>query len=135
MATPRAKVEVDIDLNLSARVTERALERGLRGAGLEGVRLVKEELSQPGSGRVYGNHQASAPGEAPAPDFGVLRESTEFDVLIRGGFITCEISVRGEQAEFLELGTGRIEPRPFLSTVLQRDAGRLFEAFTISARF
>lgn len=101
---------------------------------LEGVRLVKEELSQPGSGRIYGRHQASAPGEPPAPNFGVLRESTEGEVKIRRGRVTAEISVRGEQAEFLELGTDRIEPRPFLSTVLTRDADRLFEAFVISAR-
>lgn len=34
-------------------------------------------LSAPGTGRVYGNHQASAPGEAPAVDSGQLRSAVQ----------------------------------------------------------
>lgn len=105
---------------------------------LEGVRLTKEELSQPGSGRIYKRgsttHQASAPGESPAPDSGTLRESTDGDVLVRNGVVTAEISVRGEQAEHLELGTENIEPRPILAPLLGRNASRLYGAFVKFAR-
>ncbi len=101
---------------------------------LEGVRLTKEQLSQPGSGKIYGDHQASAPGEPPAPDSGTTRESTNGEIVNRGGNIKAIVSVDGENAEALEIGTENIEPRPFLSTVITKGAKRLFQAFVISAR-
>lgn len=137
-ATAKADVEIDIDLELADRVSERALERGLRGVVLEGVRIVKEELSQPGSGKLYKRgsvtHQASAPGEPPAPDTGTLRESTNGEVIIRAGKAKAVISVDGEQAEALELGTEHIQPRPFISPLLGKYAGRLLSAFQITGR-
>ena len=78
---------------------------------------IKEKLSQPGTGRVYKSrgitsrlagpgttkrskqlHQASAPGEPPAPDIGELRRSIGSDVLgdVREVHaVECEADVGG----------------------------------------
>lgn len=45
--------------------------------GKRTVRALKEELSHPGTGRMYGAHQASVPGEPPAPETFHLRESVK----------------------------------------------------------
>lgn len=77
-------------------------------------------LSAPGSGRVYGNHQASAPGEAPAVDTGQLRSAVQvarIDRLTWGvGIVSTPYPDGGattaETAVWLEYGTRTIAPRP-----------------------
>jgi HK97 gp10 family phage protein len=61
-------------------------------------------------GRIYGNHQASAPGEAPAVDTGMLTNSLDvfFESDVKGTAYTPL-----EYAEYLEYGTIRMRPRPF----------------------
>jgi hypothetical protein len=77
-----------------AQIVLEGAPRALRLAALELEAAIKEQLSQPGSGRVYKSrgitsplarvgtkrrakqlHQASAPGEPPAPDIGELRRT------------------------------------------------------------
>ncbi len=62
-------------------------------------------------GHIYGRHQASAPGEAPAIDTGILH----------GSMFTREVGpaayIAGTNVEYapdLEMGTVNIEARPFL---------------------
>ncbi len=79
--------------------------------------LIKQLLSQPGSGvvRVSGgrSHQASAPGEPPAVDTGNLRASVGFQ--IRGaGRVGIGVQAGAPYWKFLEFGTRFIDPRPFL---------------------
>jgi len=70
---------------------EDAIERALTAArdgidedlpkvGLLWTNAVKVILSQPGGGRYYGAHRASAPGQAPAVDTGAYRASWTFAV-------------------------------------------------------
>lgn len=78
------------------------------------VNEIKLTLSQAGTGRVYGNHQASAPGEPPAVDTGQLRnsisaESGEDDI---GPYV--DIGSNLEKAGYLEFGTSDMDPRPFM---------------------
>lgn len=92
--------------------------------GLEFVRVIKETLSRPGTGRVYRRgkkqHQASAPGEPPARDRGILVGSIGMDV--QGEVL---IVGTGEQkAVWLEFGTthekgGTMEARPFMRPSLK----------------
>lgn len=78
----------------------------------EGRRLVREP---PKTGRVYrirGRlHQASAPGQPPANLTGLLQRSIDFE---QRGWDQMLFGARAEYAPYLELGTSRIDPRPFL---------------------
>lgn len=65
------------------------------------------------TGRIYRrggvSHQASAPGEAPAPDSGVLRGSIYHE---RTGPLSAVAGSRLAYASYLEFGTRNIAPRP-----------------------
>lgn len=103
----------------------------LRFVGLEFVRVIKEMLSRPGTGRLYNRggkrgkkrrkatiaksaHRASAPGEPPARDRGILIGSIGMDVA--GEVLT--VGTGQKKAIWLEFGTlkdgGHMEARPFM---------------------
>lgn len=80
----------------------------------------------PKTGRIYHRgkgrvHQASAPGEAPATDYGYLVASVnaEFKRKLEG-----IISVSAEYAAGLEFGSARVEPRPFLKPATNEERER-----------
>lgn len=72
---------------------------------------IKTSFSEPKHGEVYGAHQASAPGEAPAIDHGILAGSVQayMETATKGG-----VGVGAEYGPHLEYGTDTIEPRPFM---------------------
>lgn len=104
--------------NLSKVITESVTGQPAKDVlGIVGTVLVNEiklTLSQPGTGRVYGNHQASAPGEPPAVDTGQLRNSITADTGQDeiGPYVDVGSSL--EKAAYLEFGTSTIDPRPFM---------------------
>src|SRR5262245_7162584 len=95
----------------------RAVIRGTEEVRNEAIRLVQ---SPPKTGRIYTRrgveHQASAPGEAPATDTGRLVNSitTEYDEQNLSG----KVSANTEYAEYLEYGTARMDARPFMRPAL-----------------
>jgi HK97 gp10 family phage protein len=108
-----------VEFNTNA-IMDRVRLAAMRGImrGTEAVRTsaVQAILSPPKTGRVYRRggveHQASAPGEAPASDTGRLAGSitTEyFPDQLRG-----RVTARTGYAAYLEFGTQRMEPRPFM---------------------
>lgn len=112
------------------RRVQEAVERGVE-ATAEWVRdeSVRKIVEPPKTGRVYSgfpfrvglpDHQASAPGEAPADDSGDLRRSGK----VAADGLTAEVTFDAGYAGNLEYGipTGEypLEPRPFLRpTVLE----------------
>lgn len=64
------------------------------------------------SGIAYGTHIASAPGEAPAIDTGLLRASIQAKRITYAQ--TWVVNAGTDYAEGLEFGTPRIAPRPFM---------------------
>lgn len=76
------------------------------------VRAQESILSGPKTGRIYGNHQASAPGEAPADWTGELVASgfTRYNRSKLFG----EVVFSAPYARALEFGTERMEPRPYI---------------------
>lgn len=95
----------------------------MRGAQAIADTAVDKIDSPPKTGRIYrskGNkkemHQASAPGEAPAGDTNELGggistrlvESTSTHVIVEAG-------AKAPYAVALELGTPKMEPRPFMT--------------------
>lgn len=126
--------QVNINMTLARSISLDAAETGVRAATIEAETLVKLELSKPGTGRVYGRHTASAPGEPPAPDTGRLRNAVQTEVYRSPTAVTGEVSINTEYAAALELGTERMAPRPFASTVVRERAGRLLDVFKRFAR-
>lgn len=65
-------------------------------------------------------HQASAPGEAPAADFGDLVNSIG---VIQDNLDNLEVEViaKAEYAMNLEVGTAHMEPRPFMVPAVRKN--------------
>lgn len=76
-----------------------------------------QELSQPGQGETYGRHTASAPGDAPAVDTGRLRQSI---VALKVGDARWRVGTNVQYALYLEFGTRRMAPRPFIRPVIEK---------------
>ena len=82
----------------------------------------------PATGRLYryGNvvHRASAPGEPPATDIGNLVSNiTTTD----DGSLTAYVDVEAEYGAYLEHGTARMAPRPYMKPSFE-DERASFEA-------
>jgi HK97 gp10 family phage protein len=104
--------------NNARREADRVTERTARSI----VASAQVAMSEPKSGKVYvrGNvaHQASAPGEAPAVDTGVLRASGGVEPAgDRDGWWAY---FSAEYGLYLEYGTPTIEPRPFLRPAVEQ---------------
>lgn len=92
----------------------RALPRAVTGVVVAAMGNIRERaigsMGGAKSGRTYGTHQASAPGEAPAILFGQL--SNSIDTQLTGATSGIVFS-SDEKAPHLEFGTTHMEPRPF----------------------
>lgn len=73
---------------------------------------IKVGMAEPKSGHVYGNHQASAPGESPAIDTGALVNSIQQTPVTNG---SGQVYTNMEYAEVLEYGGADMEARPFMT--------------------
>ena len=83
--------------------------------------VIRRVQKGPASGRTYGKHTASAPGEAPATDQGSLAESIHFNKI---GTMTATVNSDAVYAAALEYGhtydDGRvIEPRPYFTPAIE----------------
>jgi hypothetical protein len=103
-------------------MAKRAVERGLAAWGFIIVAKAKELImTGPKTGRFYGLHQASAPGEPPANDTGRLAGSVGWE------FTTTRTAIRikadAVYAIQLEFGNSKMAPRPFLRrSILETEA-------------
>jgi HK97 gp10 family phage protein len=111
------RVTVDTDSRMSGM--SRAIRYAVQDIVQECAEDVKNEaqlsMLTPKSGRLYWSHgrmhQASAPGQAPAVDIGVLMAS--ITVQRRGPYLYYA-NTDNAYAGFLEFGTRRMLPRPFM---------------------
>lgn len=129
--------KVTLNVGTFEKLTGRAAEGGIRAALGEYETIMKSDvLNRPGSGRQYGKHQASAPGEPPAPDLGNLRANTNADTNIRwdGEDAVGSIVAASAQAKALHLGTERIAARPFMDVPAKQNQRQLVEAFVRGAK-
>lgn len=103
----------------------------MRKAALLVERSVKLSFQRQGSGRIYGKrkHQASLPGQTPAIDTGHLRASITNLVTTRlltvNGFVWTDVVY----APWLELGTTKMQRRPFLRPALKRNKKKINKIF------
>ena len=84
--------------------------------GIEG--RIKQSMTEPKSGKEYGGHIASAPGEAPAIATRALINSiqTEIDGL------SATVGTNQEKAAHLEFGTTDMAARPFMEPAFDEAA-------------
>lgn len=99
-------------------------------------RLAKESMQGPKHGLVYRrgakNHQASAPGEAPAMDTGTLANSISVE---KSEPCVAIVGPHTEYAALLEFGTAHIAARPFMAPAAQKAKVKFLEALSqIEAR-
>lgn len=101
---------------------QQAVERGLAAWGLLASSRAKQLVIEgPKTGKLYGSHQASAPGEPPASDTGGLVSSIRWE--FTGSKLAIRVIAGTEYAAFLEFGTSRMLPRPFLRrAILETEA-------------
>jgi hypothetical protein len=95
---------------------EAEIAKAVTAAALTITNDIKRAIQgPPKTGRIYKrgklgrNHQASAPGEAPATDTGALVNSIAYKQETK---LSAIVSSRLNYAPWLEYGTRRIAPRP-----------------------
>jgi len=92
-------------------------------------RIVDSIQRDPKTGRVYGNHQASAPGQPPATDKGQLVRSITMSVEGTEGEVVGVIRASAPYAAMLEFGTSNIAPRPYMQPGLESQRRKIEEMF------
>ena len=94
-----------------AKVRAATLTRVVRGTEAIREEATSLMLNSPRSGRVYGRHKASGPGEPPAPDTGNLIRNIQTSVDAQKLMGNVNFGTGYSQA--LEYGTFKMAPRPF----------------------
>ena len=88
--------------------------------GLVEQRAVDLINNPPKTGRVYTRrgvkHQASAPGEPPATDFGTLVNARRIDLMPERS--AARLTFTAAHAPHLQFGTRKMAPRPFADRAL-----------------
>lgn len=118
-------------------IIRRAAARGVfRGGQLVRTHAVRSILGGAKSGRIYVRrgiaHQASAPGEPPASDTGRLANS--IDVKLDAVRVVATVSASTRYAAFLEYGTQKMAPRPFMRPALAAQVDNIEAAIASELR-
>lgn len=102
-------------------------EEGIRLAMLEIGKHMRDDAKkyieeEPKTGRLYNigrnkTHRASAPGESPANLTGRLKESIGYKTTGE----ELELGAKAKYSKFLEEGTSKIKPRPYLKRAIREN--------------
>lgn len=115
---------------MTVRWTPEAATEAIRRGALRGItaaaNLVRNEvlrliLETPKTGKIYVRrgieHQASAPGEAPASDTGTLVRGITVEIDTER--IAARVNSGAAHGPHLEFGTDKMEPRPHMRQALE----------------
>lgn len=112
---------IDSSVTRNLKKLDANTKTGIRKAFL----LIGEDLKKasvnfvknpPKTGIIYGRHQASAPGESPANRTGRLATSINFK---DHSFNSLDFGADAPYSGFLEKGTAKIKPRPYLTRAIK----------------
>ena len=126
------------DLEIAVReivqeINAAALSRADRGLNLL-RNAALDVLGHDGSGRRYGKHVASAPGQPPAPQFSSLRNNWHQQKLAQGhgGGVRIIMRIKSNVAysKFLEHGTSRMLPRPYHDRIKNKAKPQIASLFS-----
>ena len=116
------------------QINARARSRAVRGVQIL-YNTAQVVLGQDGSGRTYGRHVASAPGQPPAPDKGNLKRNWRGRTFAlpngKGLGITVHMQITSDMMyhDFLEKGTRYIAPRPFHNRIKTKARPKIVALF------
>ncbi len=79
------------------------------------------------SGRRYGKHTASAPGQPPATDTGVLQTNIVLNMESTG--LVANVESRAKYSIFLEFGTSKMKARPFMMPAFEENKPKIRRMF------
>jgi HK97 gp10 family phage protein len=105
-----ATVQVKIDKASLLLILDKADKLTDEAADIMAAEMKKSITSGPKSGRRYGNHISSAPGQSPANWTGALVKS----IKVQKEKHKSIVSIGKKYAEYLEFGTSKMAPRPFI---------------------
>lgn len=108
---------MSIDIAAAQATAQRLADRQMALKAQAARAIIIEQLSQPGSGRQYGRHRASAPGDSPAVDTGRLRQSIGVQKVAQGHY---RVGTNVQYAPLLEFGTRKMAARPFMRPALEK---------------
>lgn len=124
--SPKSK-SVILQINRHGDFIKSAIRNGFEFGGDQIVKEVKRLImTGPKTGRMYGSHQASAPGEPPANKTGRLVNSSSYK--LRGSY-QMEVGEDASYAGFLENGTKKMRPRQHLIRAINNKARDLINKF------
>lgn len=105
-----AKIELKINKAELNKIINQAENLVYDGSVYMAEEMKKSIASGTKSGNRYGTHTSSAPGQAPANWTGKLLKSIKVQKTQGKAFVF----VTAKYAEFLEFGTSKMRPRPFI---------------------
>jgi HK97 gp10 family phage protein len=134
MSTVKTIIVGQIEISKKIKNISKKGKQLIQHAVFKGVADVEKEAKksiQRGSpsGRVYERynprrtHQASAPGQPPASDTGFLVNNIKrkMDTDNMGG----EVASRADYSKYLEFGTSKMLPRPFMFPALEKNRKKI----------
>jgi len=131
-----SNVRIDLDIQKLMKLVEKDYDTRLRAAGAFMTRYAKQLVSKGpgrgargkrgGKGKSLRFKSHSKPGQPPFVQTGMLRQSITFEIVKDGAFNKRLIfgvrkGTADNYARALELGSGRMAPRPFLRPTLTRN--------------
>lgn len=126
------KVELHIEKLRSTINT--AIRKGFYLAGKKLQEVSKKGIKNPPkTGIVYKykgrNKRSSSPGQYPANRSGDLRKSVDFQVRGHSKMFFGSLDNNIEYGKYLELGTGKMKPRPFLKNTIDKETRNIQNIF------
>jgi len=105
-----AKVQIKLNKAELTKIINQAENLVYDGSVYMAAEMKKSIASGAKSGKKYGNHTSSAPGQSPANWTGKLIRSIKVQKSKGKAFVY----ITAKYAEFLEFGTSKMRPRPFI---------------------
>ena len=103
-----------------------AVERAIAASAVEVQNEAKDLVGRnPGPTKTNPGAAASKPGEPPHLRTGTLRRSIDQETFRRGRDFVGRVGTNLKYGAFLEYGTRRMQPRPYLRPSLDAQRGRI----------